>query len=113
MGRSSAVVVESAIMGRNKSNKQNPAAKTETENTSNFVPIVACNYCDAASFDVNDRKSYSDHLKKAHTIQKNIETLIELTLKIQSVDLDPGVSTNDENNKPTKDDAGSKADTLT
>merc|ERR1712051_184140 len=97
MGRSETALVASGRMGRNKSNKQNPTAKTEKENTTNFVPIVACNYCDSASFDVNDRTSYSDHLKKAHTIQKNIESLMDLTLNIQTETKDEPIQDEDAN----------------
>ena len=76
-------------MGKNKSKKQQNTEPKKTPSptpapATTFVPIVSCLYCEAASFDVNDRKNYSDHLTKAHNIAKNIEGLLDLTLKLQS-----------------------------
>ena len=78
-------------MGKNKNKKQPQAVPENVDKTDNpaepvtsFVPIVSCFYCDAVSFDVNDQENYTDHLKKAHNINKNTQALLEVTLKLQS-----------------------------
>merc|ERR1711936_508772 len=75
-------------MGKNKNKKLNESKvinkEPSAEPLTNFVPIVSCFYCDIVSFDVNDQENYADHLKKAHNINKNIQPLLEATLKLQS-----------------------------
>merc|ERR1711892_446508 len=78
-------------MGKNKNKKQNEPVKasgtpkdTTGEPSSNFVPIVSCFYCDEVSFDVDDQENYSNHLQKAHNINKNTKALLDVTLQLQS-----------------------------
>merc|ERR1712128_67989 len=78
-------------MGKNKNKKQNETVKvsgtpkdTTGEPSSNFVPIVSCFYCDEVSFDVDDQENYSNHLQKAHNINKNNKALLDVTLQLQS-----------------------------
>merc|ERR1712123_484812 len=78
-------------MGKNKNKKQNEPVKasgtpkdTTGEPSSNFVPIVSCFYCDEVSFDVDDQENYSNHLQKAHNINKNNKALLDVTLQLQS-----------------------------
>merc|ERR1711892_167739 len=92
-------------MGKNKNKKQNEPVKasgtpkeTTGEPSSNFVPIVSCFYCDEVSFDVDDQENYSNHLQKAHNINKNNKALLDVTLQLQSVDLDLKTSSKDDKN---------------
>merc|ERR1711892_210123 len=92
-------------MGKNKNKKQNEPVKvsgtpkdTTGEPSSNFVPIVSCFYCDEVSFDVDDQENYSNHLQKAHNINKNTKALLDVTLQLQSVDLDMKTASKDANN---------------
>merc|ERR1711892_1012578 len=92
-------------MGKNKNKKQNEPVKvsgtpkdTSGEPSSNFVPIVSCFYCDEVSFDVDDQENYSNHLQKAHNINKNTKALLDVTLQLQSVDLDLKTASKDSKN---------------
>merc|ERR1712192_48145 len=48
-----------------------------------FVSCLSCHYCDCVSFDETDVSTYTAHLREAHSITRNVESLVALTLKEQ------------------------------
>ena len=50
-----------------------------------FVSCLSCHYCDCVSFDETDVNTYASHLKEAHRITRNVESLVALTLKEQQI----------------------------
>merc|ERR1711997_560477 len=48
-----------------------------------FVSCLSCHYCDCVSFDETDVNTYTAHLREAHSITRNVESLVALTLKEQ------------------------------
>merc|ERR1712130_372076 len=70
-------------------------------------PVVSGSYCDVVLFDVNDQENYETHIKKicekienlknANNINKNTKALLEVTFKIQSVDIDQNTTSKDAN----------------
>merc|ERR1712192_95506 len=48
-----------------------------------FVSCLSCHYCDCVSFDETDVNTYIAHLREAHSITRNVESLVALTLKEQ------------------------------
>merc|ERR1711997_1257872 len=48
-----------------------------------FVSCLSCHYCDCVSFDETDVNTYAAHLRESHSITRNVESLVALTLKEQ------------------------------
>merc|ERR1711935_318310 len=48
-----------------------------------FVSCLSCHYCDCVSFDETDVNTYTVHLRESHSITRNVESLVALTLKEQ------------------------------
>merc|ERR1712233_213684 len=48
-----------------------------------FVSCLSCYYCDCVSFDETDVNTYAAHLRDSHSITRNVESLVALTLKEQ------------------------------
>merc|ERR1712107_250977 len=48
-----------------------------------FVSCLSCYYCDCVSFDETDVNTYAAHLRESHSITRNVESLVALTLKEQ------------------------------
>merc|ERR1712212_1076395 len=48
-----------------------------------FVSCLSCHYCDCVSFDETDVNTYTAHLRESHSITRNVESLVALTLKEQ------------------------------
>merc|ERR1712222_201249 len=48
-----------------------------------FVSCLSCHYCDCVSFEETDVNTYTAHLREAHSITRNVESLVALTLKEQ------------------------------
>merc|ERR1712018_220212 len=46
-----------------------------------FVSCLSCYYCDCVSFDETDVNTYAAHLRDSHSITRNVESLVALTLK--------------------------------
>merc|ERR1712025_978295 len=101
-------------MGKNKNKKQVDSGKTNgfandatAEPVAKIEPVVSGSYCDVVSFDVNDQENYETHIKKicekienlknANNINKNTKALLEVTFKIQSVDIDQNTTSKDAN----------------
>merc|ERR1712192_6095 len=64
-----------SVMESNKPSSLSPQAS--------FVSCLSCHYCDCVSFDETDVTTYTAHLKEAHSITRNVESLVALTLKEQ------------------------------
>ena len=45
--------------------------------------LIRCYFCDDFSFDVKDTESYKTHLREVHSVKKNLDVLVELTIKTQ------------------------------
>merc|ERR1712226_1781143 len=48
-----------------------------------FVTCLPCHYCTGVSFDEKDVDAYAAHLATVHSISRNVDTLVQLTLKEQ------------------------------
>merc|ERR1712018_689960 len=48
-----------------------------------FVSCLSCYYCECVSFDETDVNTYAAHLRDSHSITRNVESLVALTLKEQ------------------------------
>merc|ERR1712192_218976 len=64
-----------SVMESNKPSSLSPQAS--------FVSCLSCHYCDCVSFDETDVSTYTAHLREAHSITRNVEALVALTLKEQ------------------------------
>ena len=58
---------------------ENPPASPPT----GFVTCLPCHYCTGVSFDEKDVEAYATHLATVHSISRNVQALVELTLKEQ------------------------------
>merc|ERR1712130_360602 len=75
MGRGSRLKASMVSVMESKPSSLSPQAS--------FVSCLSCYYCDCVSFDETDVNTYAAHLRDSHSITRNVESLVALTLKEQ------------------------------
>ena len=76
---------KSQEQGPSRSQEQGPSRSQEQQppTSPTFVSCLSCHYCDCVSFDESDVAAYSAHLTTAHSVARNVDSLVALTLREQ------------------------------